>query len=79
MIQHENEKHGMQDPENDLTDKNAAARETQNWDEREILNRDTQRHRPQNERRNLQANQERRDGSGGAAMDPGRRPDRNNK
>lgn len=34
--------------------------------------------KPQFERNNLQANQEKRAGSGGAAMDPGRREDRQN-
>lgn len=70
---HDNDNRNMQDENNENIDKNAAARDTQNWDEREILNRDTQGHRPQNERRNLQADQEKRNGGRNGEMDPGRR------
>ncbi len=73
MINDNNDNRNMQDEHNENIDKNAAARDTQNWDEREILNRDTQGHRPQNERRNLQADQEKRNGGRNGEMDPGRR------
>lgn len=59
--------------DNENIEKNAAARDTQNWDEREILNRNTQGQRPQNERRNLQANEEKRNGGRNGEMDPGKR------
>lgn len=73
MLHDNNDNRNMQDESNENIDKNAAARDTQNWDEREILNRDTQGQRPKNERRNLQADQEKRNGGRNGEMDPGRR------
>lgn len=63
MIHSENNNEDLRhDQEENLINKGALKIDTQNWDEREILARDTQDNKPQMDKRDLQANQEKRQG-----------------
>jgi hypothetical protein len=63
-----------------LINKNSKANPDQarKFDKNDTQQSNVDPQKPQFERSNLQPNQEKRAGSGGAAMDPGRREDRQN-
>ena len=63
-----NEDNNKEQENRDLVNKDAAADKnaTQNWDEKEIINRNDQGQTPHNERRNLNADQEKRGGHDGS-------------
>lgn len=76
MINEDQNTNPVEDNNESLIDKNSAKNDTQNWDEKEMLNRNPQGTLPQNERSNLQADDEKRQGMPGGQMDPGKRENR---
>jgi len=77
MKEDNDERHGVNPEEDNLINKNTSDLDSK----REISDphhSNVDPLKPQFERSNLQAQQEKRAGSGGAAMDPGKREDRQN-
>lgn len=73
MINEDQNTNPVEDNNESLIDKNSAKNDTQNWDEREIMNRNLQGTRPEHERSNLLADTEKRQGMPGGQNDPGKR------